>query len=92
MSAHNFYDSLKFANSYNTYADRLYKKVFGGVCEIIRDKKTQVMGADVKIKAANRNYYIEEKIRKTYYNDFFFRILELFRKTSTRVDSKRPNL
>ena len=29
------------------------------------------MGADVKIKAANRNYYIEEKIRKTYYNDFF---------------------
>ena len=71
MSAHNFYDSLKFANSYNTYADRLYKKVFGGVCEIIRDKKTQVMGADVKIKAANRNYYIEEKIRKTYYNDFF---------------------
>jgi hypothetical protein len=71
MSTHNFQDSLKFANSYNNYADRLYRKVFGGTCEVIRDKKTQLLGADVKVKTANRNYFIEEKIRRLYYDDFF---------------------
>ena len=49
MSSHNFADSLEFANSYNNYADRLYRKVFGGTCEVIRDKKTQLLGADVKV-------------------------------------------
>ena len=71
MTIHNFEKSNAFAGQHELYAERLYRKMFPGDCEIIRDRARQRAGADVRINSNGRVIHIEEKIRKKKYPDFF---------------------